>query len=140
MRGREPPRAVDEDADAEPLALTRRDAFDPPRLDRDALLEPPDDAHVGVGRALDGGCVEGAIGQIWHGRRSLAEGTPDDMLGVCPSAVRCGVGGSVAAAEPPGPGSERRPAGDRLDGQVQAETEDEGRRREGNDAADPPQG
>ena len=64
VRRGEAPRAVDEDADAEPFALAGGDALDPAGLDRDALLEAPDDADVGVRRALGGGRVEGAIGQV----------------------------------------------------------------------------
>ena len=64
VRRREAPRAVDQDADAEPLALAGRHALDPAGLDRDALLEPPDGPDIGVGGALGGGRVEGAIGQV----------------------------------------------------------------------------
>ena len=70
----EAPGTVDEDADPEAFALARRDAFDPSRLDRDALVEPPDDADVRVARAEGRGRVEGAFGQVSHARRSLAEG------------------------------------------------------------------
>ncbi len=59
------PRAVDEDADPETLALRRGDTLDPAGLDGDALLEPADDPDIGVRRALGGGRVEGAICQVF---------------------------------------------------------------------------
>ena len=49
LRGaRETPRAVDEDADAEALALPGRDALDATALDGDRFVETPDDPDVGV--------------------------------------------------------------------------------------------
>jgi hypothetical protein len=60
----EAPRTVDQDPNAEALALAGRDALDPTALDRDALLEPADDARIGVCRALGGCRVQGAIGQV----------------------------------------------------------------------------
>ena len=84
VRRGEAPRAVDEDADAEALALAGGDALDPAGLDRDALLEPSDDPDIGVRRALGGGRVEGAIGQVAHARRSLAEGLGTRHLGHSP--------------------------------------------------------
>ena len=66
VRRREAPGAVDEDPDPEALALAGGDAFDPSGLDRDALLEPPDDADVGVPGALGGWPYRG------RGRSGLA--------------------------------------------------------------------
>ena len=82
VRRGEAPRAVDEDADTEALALTRSDALDPAGLDRDALLEPSDDADVGVSRTQRRGGVEGPIGHVAHAPRSLAEGSL--RCGLCP--------------------------------------------------------
>ena len=66
VAGGEAPRAVDEHADPEAFALAGGDAFDPAGLDRDALLEAPDDPDVRVARAEGGGRVEGAVGQVSH--------------------------------------------------------------------------
>ena len=62
----EPPGPVHEDADAEPLVLAAGHALEAPGLDRDGLLELPDDADVGVRRAKGSGRVEGTAGQIPH--------------------------------------------------------------------------
>ena len=78
VRCGEAPGAVDEDANAESLALARGDALDPAALDRDALLEPPDDADVGVSGAPRGCRIESAKRQVSHARRSLAEGPASD--------------------------------------------------------------
>ena len=64
VRRGEAPRAIDEDADAEALALTGRHALDPAGLDRDALLETTDAPDVGIARAARRGSVERAIGQV----------------------------------------------------------------------------
>ena len=71
----EPPGAVDEDADAEPLALARGDALDAAGADGNALIEPADDPDIGVAGAQRRGGVEGAVGQVSHAPRSLAEGS-----------------------------------------------------------------
>ena len=80
----EAPGAVDQDADAEALALAGGDAFDPAALDRDALLEPADERGIGVCRAL-GGAVSRAR-SVRSGMRgaSLAEGTRSVALGCSP--------------------------------------------------------
>ena len=51
VAAREAPRAVDEDADAEALALAGGDALDAAGLDRDRFVEAADDAGVRVCRA-----------------------------------------------------------------------------------------
>jgi hypothetical protein len=74
VRGREPPGAVDEHTDAEPLALPGGNALDPSGLDRDALVPPAHDPDVRIPGAQHRGRVERPIGQLLHARRSLAEG------------------------------------------------------------------
>ena len=66
VRRGEAPRAIDDDSDAEPIALAHRDALDAAALDRNRLVAAADDAHVGVGRAELGRGVEGAVGQVLH--------------------------------------------------------------------------
>ena len=46
-----PPRPVDEDADAESLALAGGHALDAAGPDRDALVEPADDPDIRIARA-----------------------------------------------------------------------------------------
>ena len=118
VRRGEAPRAIDEDADAEPFALAGGHALDAAGLDRDALLEPPDDADIGISGALGGGRVEGAIGQVSHEPRSLAEGSGSRHSGIRPTGRR------VRADRPD---QNVVVAGDRLDGQVEPEAEDEDR-------------
>ena len=66
VAGREAPRPVDEDTDAEPLALVEGDAGQRPGLDVDRLFEAPDDPHVGVGRSPGSGGVERPVGDLAH--------------------------------------------------------------------------
>ena len=88
VRGREPPRAVDQDADPEALALAGGDAFDPAGLDGDALIESTDDADVGIPGAQGRGRIEGAVGQVSHAPRSLAGARIGCRWGGCPRARR----------------------------------------------------
>src|SRR5262249_3394309 len=66
-RAREPPAAVDEDADPEALAPARRDALDAAVLDRDRLPEALNDADVGVARPRCDGGIKGTLAQFAHG-------------------------------------------------------------------------
>ena len=83
-RAGEAPRAVDEDPDAEALALARGDALDPAGLDRDRLGEAMDDADVGVGGAAARGGVQGPsrsgraspVRVAVHGREWASGGRP----------------------------------------------------------------
>ena len=74
----ESPRAIDQDADAEPFALPGGDAFDPTGLDGDRFVEPADDAYVRIPRAQGRGRIEGALGQVSHAAANLAEGSASD--------------------------------------------------------------
>ena len=74
----EAPRAIDQDADAEPFALPGGDAFDPTGLDGDRFVEPADDAYVRIPRAQGRGRIEGALGQVSHAAANLAEGSASD--------------------------------------------------------------
>ena len=85
MRGREPPRAVDEDANAEALGLVAQDAGQPAALDVDRLLAAADHAHVGVGRPANPGGVERPVGDLVH-----AASVPAGRLVVPPA--RAGLG------------------------------------------------
>ena len=72
---REAPRAVHEDADADPLALRVREPLDSSVLRRDELVALGDHACVGVlgpspGRRIDRGCTK-----ITHRRRTLVSRT-----------------------------------------------------------------
>ena len=102
----EAPRAVDEDPDAEPLALAGGDALDPAGLDGDRFVEPADDAGVRIRRAQRSGRIQGAVGQVSHGPVSLAErpGRASRVRmpycrGVAPWRVRAGRSQRPAAAE-----------------------------------------
>ncbi len=64
----EAPGPVDEDADAEPLALAGGDAFDPSGFHRDRLVESTDDADVGVTRPAGRGRVDGSAREVAHRR------------------------------------------------------------------------
>ena len=90
----EAPRAVDEDADPEALALAGGDALDPTGLDGDRFVEPADDPRVRIPGAQERGGVEGALGQVSHAAASLAEGSGRRKSGECriPGRVRCGSG------------------------------------------------
>ena len=122
VRAREAPRAVDEDADAEPFVLAGGDAFDAAGLDRDGLAEPSDDAHVGIPRAERRGRIEGAVGEFSHWAASLAERSRRRQSVGCPYP-------RAVPARLRGP----RCAADGLDRQVEADPEHEERRRERRD-------
>ena len=72
-RAREAPRAVDEDADPEALALAGGDALDPPALHGDRFVAAVDDPHVGIRRAKLDGRIEGAVGEVAHRGGTVAE-------------------------------------------------------------------
>ena len=65
-RGREAPGAVDDDADADPLALRRGRGVDPPRSDGEVLVEAVDVPGIRVRRAPHAGGLEGAFEQVSH--------------------------------------------------------------------------
>ena len=73
---REAPRAVDEDADAEPFALAAGHALDAAGLDRDRFGEAVDDPDVRVGGAPSGRGVQGPIGQVAHRRQGIRGPSP----------------------------------------------------------------
>ena len=62
----EAPGAIDDDADAEPLALVRGDALDATGLDRDRFIEAANDPRVGVSGAEGRGGIECALGEVSH--------------------------------------------------------------------------
>ena len=74
VAAREAPRAVDEDADAEALALPGGDALDATGLDRDRFVEPADDADVRIPGAQGRGRIEGALGQVSHAAAQSSRG------------------------------------------------------------------
>ena len=74
MRGRESPRAIDEDANAEALRLVAQDSGQPAALDVDRLLAAADDADVGVRRPAQPGGVERPVGDLVHAASVPARG------------------------------------------------------------------
>ena len=67
----ESPRAVDEDADADPLALRVDELLDAPVLRRHLLRAPDNGARVGVFGAGTGRGIDGKRTEIAHGFRTL---------------------------------------------------------------------
>jgi hypothetical protein len=66
VRRGEAPRAVHDDTNAEPLALAGGHALDAPRLDRDELVESPDDPDIRPAGPQGRGGVDGPGGEIAH--------------------------------------------------------------------------
>ena len=118
VRRGEPPRAVDEDADAEALGLVAEHAGQAAGLDVDRLLAAADDADVGVRGAAGRGGVERPVGDLAHGA-SLAHPAPGMPQRSARGAPPLGRGGTAAPRDdrvringrpgPPGPTAARCP-------------------------------